>query len=379
MLKRRIACILLILSALILYLFANETVTLALLVALIVIPLASVLMLALSGKNLVVKMSDVDTSGEHPVVHFHMENPDIVPVASLETELICENLRTGEIDSFNISESLGPKGRKDIDFELLPVRSGRYRISAAAAKISDPLMLSSLPMNCDDSSFITMMPETVDLQLSYASDAAMLENDRSADSRRGSDPGEVRGIREYVPGDPVRNIHWKLSEKTDKLLVKELGNPITDQFLVILGNESDVSHDPEALEASASVYSSIIHSLLRDGVRVSAAWTDYITGRAVIRKLENEDDARAAADEYLAVPAAKPNAFGRIERDISESRYAHIIIVGTKVPAGIESIANGCNVSVLMCGMVGSATENNVTVIGFEPGSYMSDLAGIEV
>ena len=53
----------------------------------------------------------------------------------------------------------------------------------------------------------------------------MLESDRSADSRRGNDPGEVRAIREYVPGDPVRNIHWKLSEKTDKLLVKGARQP----------------------------------------------------------------------------------------------------------------------------------------------------------
>lgn len=36
--------------------------------------------------------------------------------------------------------------------------------------------------------------------------------------REGEEPGE---IRLYLPGDPVRNIHWKLSAKKDELLVRD--------------------------------------------------------------------------------------------------------------------------------------------------------------
>lgn len=35
------------------------------------------------------------------------------------------------------------------------------------------------------------------------------------------EPEETGGIRPYVPGDPVRLIHWKLSAKKDELLVRE--------------------------------------------------------------------------------------------------------------------------------------------------------------
>ena len=99
----------------------------------------------------------------------------------------------------------------------------------------------------------------------------------------------------------------------------------------------------------------------------------------MIRKIIEEDDLTAAADEYLAMPASMHSAFERIDRDIAESRYAHIIIVGSVVPEGIEAIANGCQVTVLLYGETGSATENNVTTIGFDSGSYKSDLAGIEI
>ena len=379
MLKRRIACGLLILAALILYFFDNDTVTLALLLALIVMPAVSIGLLRLSGKDLTVSMEESDELSEKPVMKLTIDNPGIVPVANAELEVVCENLRTGETDSTTIQTSPGPKSRKEMDFEVLSGHAGRYMVHVANAVIWDPLMLASKVVNCEDSKFITVMPEVFETHISYASDAALLENDRSADSRRGADPGDVRGIREYVPGDPVRNIHWKLSEKTDKMLVKELGNPITDQILIILGPAGERSSDPEALEAIASVYASLLHTFKEDSTSLTAAWTEALTGQAVFRKINDEEEMKLAADEYLASPAAMQGAFATIDRNLAEARYAHIVIVCGRVPAGLESIANGCNVSVLLYGFDGSTTENNVQFVGFGSKTYKEDLAGIEV
>ncbi len=379
MLKRRIACILLILSALIMYFFDNETVTLAMLVALIVMPAVSIGMLALSGRGLRISLEKVPQATETPQVRVTIENPDLVPLSTIEAELSCENLRTGEVDSYVIKDTPRPKGSKNVDFEVMPRTAGRYRINVTNAEITDPLMLHRRNVKCEDSEYLTVMPEIFGMQMSFASDAAMLEADRSTDSRRGNDPGEVRAIREYVAGDPVRNIHWKLSEKTDKMLVKELGNPLTDQFLVILDTCHEICRDPAALDAAASVFASLADTLLKIASGLSIGWTDPETGRAVIRKITDAHDLEAAADEYLAMPAAMHSAFSRIERDIAESRYAHIVFIGSRIPDGIEAIANGCQVTVLLHGESGSVTENNVTTVGFGTGTYKTDLAGIEI
>ncbi len=379
MLKRRIACILLIISALILYIFDNETVTLALLAALIVMPAVSVGLLALSGKNLKISMQRDTQSDENPVIRVTIENPDFVPLSAVEAEVACTNLRTGETDSFIIRNTPRPKSTQETYFELMPKHAGRYEVSVASAVLSDPLQLASRRIICSDREYITVLPEIEEMHVTYASDAAMLEGDRSADSRRGNDPGEVRSIREYVPGDPVRNIHWKLSEKTGKMLVKELGNPLIDQFLVILDTGREISREPEALEAVAKVFASLTETIRLDCSGLALGWTDPETGRAVIRKINSQEDLTAAADEYLAVPATMHSAFGRISRDIAESRYAHMIVVGSMVPEGIEDIANGCQVTVLLYGESGSITENNVTTIGFGAETCMTDLAGMEI
>lgn len=379
MLIRRIVCCILIAAAAILYLFSNETVTLALLITAIAVPAASLGLLRFSGRNISISLEGKAPSADHRNVLLTMTNPDIIPVASVDVEVRCVNKRTGETDVYRISRPLPPKGSCETELEVIPGHAGRYVVSIVSAEIADTLGIWSKKAECSGEERLTVMPEMFDIQLAYTSSAAMLENDRYRAHVRGNDPGDITGIKEYVPGDPVRNIHWKLTEKTDKLLVKELGNPVTDQFLVILDTAPDIAQDPFALDAAASVYASVIQSILNDGYVLSAAWTDPDTGKAVIRKIQDETEASAAADEYLAVPSAGPSAFGRIERDIAESRYAHIIIVGSRIPEGIEAITNGCQVTLLLYGAEGSTSETNLTIAGFHRGSYQKELAGIEV
>lgn len=379
MLIRRIACCILVAAAAILYLFSNGTVTLALLITMIVLPALSIGLLKLTGRNITVSLAAADQSPDRHTILLTISNPDIVPVASAEVEVSCTNRRTGETDGYEVKRALPPRGRIETELEVVPGHAGRYVVSIVSAEIADILGIWKKKAECSGTEYITVMPEIFDIGLSYSSSAAMLENDRYRDHVKGNDPGDITGIREYVPGDPVKNIHWKLSEKTDKLLLKELGNPVTDQFLVILDTAPDIAQDPFALDAAASVYTSLIHSILNDGYALSAAWTDPDTGKAVIRRLSDETEAMAAADEYLAVPSAGPSAFGRIERDIAESRYAHIIIVGSRIPEGIEAITNGCQVTLLMYGAEGTTSQTNFTITGFHRGSYKTELAGIEV
>jgi uncharacterized protein (DUF58 family) len=68
------------------------------------------------------------------------------------------------------------------------------------------------------------MPLLFDMNMVQAGVTAMPESDMEAARTRGAVSGDMIDIKEYLPGDPVRNIHWKLSEKTGKTLVKVLGN-----------------------------------------------------------------------------------------------------------------------------------------------------------
>ena len=224
-----------------------------------------------------------------------------------------------------------------------------------------------------------MLPELFDIVIIPAGVSAMPEADTQSRRTKGAVSGDMTGIREYVAGDPVRNIHWKLSEKTDKMLVKELGEQLTDQYLLLLDSSADIAQDPAALDAVASVFASLIRAMRENDMILSAGWTDPVTGEAAVRRIITDDDVSAAADEYLAVPASVPSAFRKIKRDLIEDRYAHVVIVGSRIPDNIEDITNGCQVTVLMYGGAHSFTDKNLTVAGFEAKTCAADLAGIEL
>ena len=379
MIRRRVAVVLLILFAAVLYLFANGTGTVALLAALIAAPLLSLAAASISGKH--VEASLLQDTADANSIRLILHNPDLMPVAGAEAEVRCTNLRTGEVDTINVLRHLRPKGRSEEQLVINPGHAGRYEVAVDNVRISDPLHLWSRNKAVSDRHYITVMPELFDMDLQLtSSSASMPESDIYRDDRRGSDPGDVRGLREYIVGDPVRNTHWKLSEKVDKMLVKELGTPVTGQVLVILDNAADVGLNPYALDVIASVFASVMNSLWAAGVDFTAGWTDPETREPVYAKVTNEEELLSIADAYLSVPAVSNSAFEVIERGTVDSRFAHLIIVGSKMPSGIESISNGCQVTLLMYDAAREGrNEAGANIIRIDENSYTSELSELEI
>lgn len=377
--RRAAAWGLLILFAVILYLFSNETVTLALLVSLIIALPVSFLLLRYTAGNVDLAISDSSTSEEKNSFTVTLTNKGMLPVASVDLELRCANLRVGDSDVCSISRSLMPRGSSEITVDVKPAHAGRYELSVASAVVTDPLGVWRKPLKQVESKYVTVMPELFETEIIPAGVSAMPEADTQSQKTKGAVAGDMIGIREYVPGDPVRNIHWKLSEKTDKMLVKELGDPVTDQYLLLMDSSVDIAQDPVALDAVASVFTSLIRAMREDDMIISAGWTDPATGDAAVRRIITDEDASAAADEYLAVLAAMPSAFQKIARNLIEDRYAHVIIVGSRIPANIEDITNGCQVTVLMYGGSHSFTDKNLNVAGFGAKTAATDIAGLEL
>lgn len=69
-------------------------------------------------------------------------------------------------------------------------------------------------------------PAPVEMELTLSRDTVgAADAEGLMQNRRGSDPSETFDVREYVPGDDVRAIHWKLSCKTDSLILREASEP----------------------------------------------------------------------------------------------------------------------------------------------------------
>ena len=114
--------------------------------------------------------------------------------------------------------------------------------------------------------------------------------DDGTSNRRGEDRSEVYQLREYRPGDDIRQIHWKLSSKLDRMIVRDPGLPLERSVLLLwerrgtpAAQESDAllvfwdkrtGGNPQQMDALAEVVSSAGMALLQSGVPYTLCWTD---------------------------------------------------------------------------------------------------------
>ncbi|AGZ43901.1 DUF58 domain-containing protein [Actinoplanes friuliensis] len=67
---------------------------------------------------------------------------------------------------------------------------------------------------------------------------------------------ELTDVREYVPGDEVRLLHWKATARTGRLMVRDLADPQRSRFTVLLDTRSPASgadRFEELVETAASL------------------------------------------------------------------------------------------------------------------------------
>lgn len=126
---------------------------------------------------------------------------------------------------------------------------GFYYVKRRANAYAETVVL---PQRLDDITF-----DSVNLQ------QGMLESEES--KKRGNDFSDVQEIREYIPGDKLMSIHWKLSAKRDILMVKDRVS-MSDRQLVVLPELCN--SDSENLSKVLSVVYSMVCQMIEDKTTV---------------------------------------------------------------------------------------------------------------
>lgn len=130
-------------------------------------------------------------------------------------------------------------------------------------------------------------------------------------NRRGNDPSEMYDIREYVPGDDIRSIHWKLSCKTDQLILRQASEPSHYDVVVLLDiglmkNGKRLS-DRLLNEAVANAMS-IAEQLIKQGIKFCMA---IPTDAGIqISEIQTDRELRKMMPKWLSTPIQQENGAG---------------------------------------------------------------------
>lgn len=125
-------------------------------------------------------------------------------------------------DTRRVSCSLAPMGTfRILDRAVFHYRGG-YEIGIRDLYVYDPLKIIRIRMRRDNLRPVFVMPRRPVI-VTDGEGAASEVNTTEVRNFRGADRTELTEIKEYRMGDGLRDIHWKLSSKTQDLMVKHYG------------------------------------------------------------------------------------------------------------------------------------------------------------
>ena len=132
------------------------------------------------------------------------------------------------------------------------LRRGLYRLGPTLIQTGDPFGLFQTTRLFDTKGDLIVYPATTPLS-SFGLPASDLPGGTRTQRRAYHSTPNAAGIREYQAGDPTNRIHWPISARTQKLMVKEFElDPTADLWLVL-----DLQEDVHVSADEPSIYETV--------------------------------------------------------------------------------------------------------------------------
>ena len=257
---------------------------------------------------------DLAAKGSY-VLNMDVENRSILPCACLEIALASENLLgrsvtdadADRVGTIRLATALQPKAHTAWAAETVFDCCGRYDIAVKNAWVSDPLGLIRLPLAVKNRTAERMqlyvLPSTVHRTMDAEKNADLgRDSDVYSTVKPGGDPAELFQLRDYRAGDAQHSIHWKLSGRWDRLIVREFGLPLSPSLCFLVS----ISHGA-AMQAAESVLATVLsvsEYLLAQDTPHRIGWVGE-DGALVLRDVDAPHVLADVLHGLLSLPATK--------------------------------------------------------------------------
>lgn len=155
-------------------------------------------------------------------------------------------------------------------------RCGEVSVSCDSVKVYDLFKLFGIPVKGFREVRTVIYPHKVKLKVEVTRNFTGAPKDEGiVQNRKGNDPSEMFDIREYVPGDDVRSIHWKLSSKTDTLVLRESSDP-SHYSVVILPDfgldQIEKNNSEKEVNTAVGIGAAVCRQLIQKGIPFGMAF-----------------------------------------------------------------------------------------------------------
>lgn len=302
---------------------------------------------------------------------FVVKNKGRLPIGCIYCKAEMKNRLTGECKTQWIVLSAAAKDRTEKSFQFSCEYCGYVVIKIEELYLMDWFGFLPVRVKTEAVSKCSVVPDTFSLDILLSiSTAQSSDSDSWSQVQKGNDYSEVFAIREYVPGDSLKQIHWKLSSKLNELLVKEPSLP-TEKSLLLFWDKNTAEADPKEMDAMAEVTASVAQVLTEQGVPYKFGWTDG--GTVVLEDVESEEQLIPLIPRMIKTGREQAET-DRNSQNIQEN-FGKIIYFSKEIPEDLDMFCFTDLVYVLC----GSQQDSQWMTVSYGPETYAEDLQKIEL
>ena len=288
-----------------------------------------------------------------------------LPLGRVLCEIALKNELTGERDVLCLRAAPG-----QTVFSFRALHCGQVRVHVRRAVLTGLSGLCCKRVRAEAAARLTVLPDTFAPEVTLRIDPAQSDESDDAPDRRGSDLTEPNALRHNQPGDSLRQLHWKLSDKLDRPIVREGSAPVARSLLVLW----DRGGAPEALDAQAEVLFSVCAALAQEGVGFTLGWTTPEGLRFADAAPETD-----AAFEALSLTLRDAPAVGEALAEALAAngalRFGKTVCLCAAVSPALAELT-GAATTVLLCG---AAADETLPTVCFSPTDYEAALRHLEL
>ena len=361
-----------------LFLYFGSSFAYLVMIMLILIPIVSLFLNLYMSKSL---KTEVHTSvnlqkGKEGICSITFENQTKIPILRLLCIVQMQNQLNGEKQRISITTWAAPGKKQEEQVRLSSEYCGRTRLSLETVKLYDIFGLIGVPCKIKAVGHVTVQPDTFEMNASLIPGiSSEQDSDTYSQMKPGYDLSETFQIREYVPGDSPKQIHWKLSSKFDKLIVRDPALPITRNVLIFWERTGE-SGNKELIDAQAETIVTLCRNLLDQSIQFTVGWNDTDRNTCILHEIQDMDQLVGIIPRLMRATGRKEGVSGAelLLQTGASALCGHMVYLAEEPQRDWENMKKYGHVTALLCG-----TTPTDGAYMFDDKNYSEQLAYIEL
>ena len=238
------------------------------------LPLISLLVCLIAVKRLSCRLVTPMTAEKNAGIDcaFAVSNAARLFPGTVTATLQAKNLLTEEDVRVSLRVSPLPRRSAQTRFSLVSPHCGCFCLAVPDVRLLDWTGIFALKVPSPPEAICAVLPDIFPVAAENLPDSAPeADAERYSQVKPGSDPTELFELREYVPGDDLRRLHRKLSEKLDRPVVRLDALPL-ERSVLLLRDASAAAASPALRDAVTESMVSVGEALRRAEVRFCFGW-----------------------------------------------------------------------------------------------------------